>query len=534
MIFRRLRNRFRPQWPQGCWPDEAQRWLLQACVGEDDAAAQEAFRHWSRRVPFFFIDAGSHKLLLLLYERLREWDVAYPDMERLKGVARYAWVRHQKLTLALHHTLQGLNAANIPAMLLKGAALNATVYAGGTRLMSDLDIAVPRERAEDAMALVERLGWQCQFRHRDRLASVIHGCHYARGDAQLDLHWDFFHGKPLNDEAQAVLWQASTTIDVGSAQAQVLCPADQLLHTCEHGMRMNEHAPFRWLADACLIVRACPAFDWRRLAEMAQWLQLVQPVKQTLHFLCEQLGVDVPRAAFKSLARKRATLMSHVEFFINTHRMPGSHYVLRDLPSQVFWFVRAKRANPQLTPGEFLTVINGFEPPLMRNIDLLLEVQAAANAQLCSEWIGRFTSLASKRPSERSLHVNPWDSHAWEGFFPPEPTIGGIFRWSHASASVNLPIGEHHQTVVVRMANIRPWHGDLDQSLRLRLNRSAIAPQSVRYDNGELSFDIEPAMLADYPLQRLELRCPKWDAAHGDPRELGVPVREVLLCPKAA
>jgi hypothetical protein len=226
--------------------------------------------------------------------------------------------------------------------------------------------------------------------------------------------------------------------------------------------------------------------------------------------------------------------MSHVEFFVNTHRMPGSHYVLRDLPGQLFWFVRAQRANPKLTIEEFLTVINGFEPPLARNIDLILQVQAAANARLYSEWIERFSRWQGNSPAAREVHVHPWDTHAWEGFFPPEPTIGGTFRWSHAHASVHLPIGKQHQRVVVRLANIRPWRGDLEQSLRLRLNRSAIAPESTRYDDGDLSFNIEPAMLADYPVQRLELRCPKWDAAHGDPRELGVPVREVLLYPQAA
>ena len=74
---------FRPAWPDGCWPDEVQQRLLVACLSPDAAIAQQAFREWSRKVEFFFIDSGSHTLLLMLYERLKQWGLTYDDLPRL-------------------------------------------------------------------------------------------------------------------------------------------------------------------------------------------------------------------------------------------------------------------------------------------------------------------------------------------------------------------------------------------------------------------------------------------------------------------
>ncbi len=66
---------FRPVWPQGCWPNEVQRLLLEACLLEDQVAAQEAFRAWAGKVDLLFVDNGSHMLLLMLYERFRQWNI---------------------------------------------------------------------------------------------------------------------------------------------------------------------------------------------------------------------------------------------------------------------------------------------------------------------------------------------------------------------------------------------------------------------------------------------------------------------------
>jgi hypothetical protein len=126
------------------------------------------------------------------------------------------------------------------------------------------------------------------------------------------------------------------------------------------------------------------------------------------------------------------------------------------------------------------------------------------------------------------------DDRLWQGFHAPESIPQGICRWSSANASVLLPTDNADCTVMLRLAEVRPWHGDLADGLTLRVNRTDISRQNVRFENWTVSFDLQPQMLTDYPLQRLELRCPPWGGAVGDPRTLGVPVCQVQLLPKAA
>jgi hypothetical protein len=120
-----------------------------------------------------------------------------------------------------------------------------------------------------------------------------------------------------------------------------------------------------------------------------------------------------------------------------------------------------------------------------------------------------------------------FDRDGWEGFYSPEITDHGVFRWSAPNASIHLPIRDHHRRVMLRLAPVRPWFGDLDECLSFRVNRHVIAPDTIRFDQWHVSFDIEPGMLVRQQRQRLEVRCKRWQAV--DSRELGIPVRDVIL-----
>ena len=113
----------------------------------DDAdAARAAFRDWSQADDLFFVDNGLNLFLMLLYERIKHWGETYRDHDRLRGVVRHAWVMHQRFRRDIREIGSTLGSAGIAIMLLKGAALNVNVYPDANRLMSDVDIAVPRSR----------------------------------------------------------------------------------------------------------------------------------------------------------------------------------------------------------------------------------------------------------------------------------------------------------------------------------------------------------------------------------------------------
>ncbi len=114
---------------------------------------------------------------------------------------------------------------------------------------------------------------------------VAHGCPFRRGEVQVDRIGIFCTAEPLDDAEQDILWQAADKIEINGTTVRTLCAADQVLHICEHGMRMNDTAPFRWLADICLILRRGGGIDWRRLGTLAERFELIEPVKRSLSYL---------------------------------------------------------------------------------------------------------------------------------------------------------------------------------------------------------------------------------------------------------
>lgn len=520
-------------WPRGCWPNENQLQMLKACLLEDTDAAQDAYRRWERQVPFFFIDGGSQKLLLLLYQRLQQWNMGYHDFGRLRGAVRYYWVQRQGLERELASVLETLARHDIPTLLLKGAALNGTAYEDGARLMSDLDVVVPRRDARQAMAAMQAEGWTPQFRDPDRLPQVTHGCHFRRGAmGHLDLHWDFFHGRHLADDEQEEIWQASHAVERGGTTTGVLCPADQLLHTCEHGLRYNETPPIRWLADAYQIIRRLgDNLDWQRLTAMADRYDLRLPVQRTLKYLRQHFALELPDAADELLA-KPTTWKQRAGLAILTRKQPGSHVFWRGLPASLLDYRRLRRANVRLPLLEYLARVNDIEPPLWKHMRYLIDVQIKGAARAAWRSAERVAGGLRWKDDSRTFRLTQLPDDWLEGFHAPELGLFGSFRWSQPTAAVRLPIGSGAirrgpLRFDVMLLPFRPWTEELHGQLSLRLNRTVIPRESLQIHNRTISFTADAETLFDYHLQRLELRCPAWDQVPQDPRQLGLPLSKV-------
>lgn len=520
---------FKPEWPRGCWPSPDQRLLLQACLLEDESLAQASFRKWSEGTDLFFLEDGLGTLLMLLPDRLARWRIDSYDDRRLRGIVRYYWVRHQMFRRDLRIVARQLQEAGVDILLLKGAALNLRIYPKSTRLMSDLDIAVPRYQIEKAVSALVAGGWNSMFRSVESLPSVTHGCHFKRGDTELDLHWDFFHGRPLTAEQQSRIWSESETAEIDGIPVRILSPECQILHTCEHGLRYNETPPLRWIADTFFILKNAGEVDWQRLQILANEFGLVEPVVRTLEYLHHWLGVALPAGAVDMMAKPRVSPIERLEFAIVTRRMPGAHPFWKELPGRILDFRRARRQQPQLTLSTYLALANNLDGSLWSNLRNLSRLQLSAIA-------GDLASLARQAASilKRSCQtyvVSIFADEGWHGWFPPERTDFGNLRWSTTRASIRLPAVPDIKKIVLEIAPIRPWHGDLDECLSFRFDRHAIDRRNVHFDDWMVTITIESPieMFPAGSLRRLEIRCDPLKAPGSDPRELGIPVKQVSL-----
>ncbi|MEM6329887.1 MAG: nucleotidyltransferase family protein [Planctomycetota bacterium] len=514
-----------PEWPCGCWPNPTQRLLIQACVLPDDGAAEQAWRGWEARTALDTLDAGSFKLLPVLYRRLEAWGVRSRHAERVRGVSRWCWIRHKLLMGELNRVVALLDRHAIRTLLLKGAALNGTAYPPGVRAMEDIDVLVERPAAPQALRLLSENGWRPLFDMPPEQMAVTHSVplRLAGSQAELDLHWDFCHGRFLSPAEQRGLWERGIPAPGQPESCRLLCPTDQLLHTCEHGARYNPTPPLRWLVDAAMVLRADGRrINWPGLAATAQALGMVLPLRGTLRFLTEHAGVQLPDGARHALRGVHATIAQWIEHRLATRRPRGSHPFWQTLPGELCCYFRARRTNPTLRLADYLRLANNLSEPATTHAWRLCRVGAAEWVAACKRRLGLGGGeLSFASAAEESL----------QGFYPPELYGGTLFRWSMPAAAITLPLARRPSPDAaegpargeIQLAPFRDADS-LADSLRLRLNRAWLPLEDCRLAGDRLEFVLRPEHFVDRPHQRLELQCTPWDAAEGDPRRLGVPV----------
>lgn len=327
----------------GCWPQEAQRLLLKACLLERPKALA-AWERWQSLVDLDAIDPGSVRLLPLLYSRLTGMGVDSPLLARLRGVQRQTWYRNQLLIGKVASLLERLHARGIPTIALKGLALVPHAYGHvALRPMADADLLVPAAQAASAAETLVDAGWTRAHPAHEWPPRFTASRAFAHAlGLELDLHVHAMH-ECLEADADDDFWTAAVPLDVGGAPTQALCPADQLLHVITHGFRRSTVPPIRWLADAVVVVRAAGAgLDWSRFVAQARRRRVALMALDGLRFMTAELDVDVPAAVPDRLRRGGVGLEERVEHWARSE--PGRLRLAGELWCE---YRRARGREPQ-------------------------------------------------------------------------------------------------------------------------------------------------------------------------------------------
>lgn len=273
--------------------------LLRFALAEDPAPqraalAQEIPRSSDRAWRSLLGELSAHRLQAFAAWILRRSEL----LEQLP-----AWVRaeleaaHTRCFLengrALHlldRVLEGLRERGIEPVLLKGAALLATVYPSpGCRPMVDVDLQVEPQRLPEVLLLLRSLGFEELAREADTVS-------LRRGsELTLDLHHRLRIFDPF--ELSTLTVQRAPRFQ-RAAQVRVLAAAPMLVHLIAHleGHRAQTGYVLGWLADVGLVCRAAraelTASALERLApSAADHLALLR----VMGFLERELGLALPQ-----------------------------------------------------------------------------------------------------------------------------------------------------------------------------------------------------------------------------------------------
>ena len=285
-------------------PTPEQTLLLRACLldGED---ARDAWRAWQKLAgdakAAMVEDRWSVKRLLpALYVALRRSDAEVDAT--LMSYLRLAYVREQMRATTYKRIRADivtlLRQSNVPAVLLRGGALSATVYADpAVRHCHDLAFLVKPDdlaRASDALRGAGLTSIAFAPEEASPYAALIH-----ETSLPIELHGRLFV-VPTYDLPWDEVWPRSEVVSLGPVDGRVLSPSDALLHVCCHAFYSSSRESLRWVGDAWHIVKR-GRVDWERLGASAERGRLALPTLVTLRYLAGALGANVPRAVLERL-----------------------------------------------------------------------------------------------------------------------------------------------------------------------------------------------------------------------------------------
>lgn len=173
---------------------EPERLLLKAVTGSGQPAV-DAFRRWRATVPFDAIGHAAFRVMPLLLALVKREGLEDPDLQRMKGIERFAWAANTLRLKQLFMALDAIRRAGAPFVLLKGAALLARMPEfAALRATGDYDVLVDLSHMGAARRELEAVGFTMNA--FNDLANGLHSnstgglsTTLVGSSSEIDIHW---------------------------------------------------------------------------------------------------------------------------------------------------------------------------------------------------------------------------------------------------------------------------------------------------------------------------------------------------------
>jgi hypothetical protein len=201
----------------------------------------------------------------------------------------------------LAQVLAALREQGLDVMVLKGAALAATIYDDrALRSFGDCDLLVPREALVEAEAVLGRLGYEPLERWAAQkdyfLENVYHAIPYGEKTANtvIELHWNLLMPAWLDLKA-GVFWERARPASIAGVDVRVLSPEDWVFHLAIHTSLLHQYTvKLRDFYDLRLVLERLSAeMNWEHLIALTRRHGLGKCVGLPLLLAQQMLGAWV-------------------------------------------------------------------------------------------------------------------------------------------------------------------------------------------------------------------------------------------------
>jgi Uncharacterised nucleotidyltransferase len=276
---------------------------------------------WNELIP-----QARHALLLgRLHALILQYDLLeiLPEQPLNHTLSAYLASEKQRSTTLWEVIKLGraLNSLDVPVVLLKGGAyIQAELSMSNGRLLSDIDILVPREELEDIEKNLHSRGWRSSKKddyddryYREWMHEIPPLKHITRGSF-LDVHHTILPPTAKYKPAPEKLLEAAREISPG---IYTLGPVDMVIHSAthlfhegdfDHGLRdiLDLHGLLNHFGES-------ETGFWDELVPRALELDLINPLYYALHYCSLILETNIPEVVLQQAEKgKPNPLMSWV------------------------------------------------------------------------------------------------------------------------------------------------------------------------------------------------------------------------------
>ena len=263
-------------------------------------------------------DAWLGGLLLRAVER-QTWTLPLPQMQQLRWQAHQISQNNSRMTRPLGRIIGALRRDGLDVLLLKGAALNLTVYERpDLRAMADVDLMVRPEHATRARQVLLTAGCRAG---RDQVRDDFFPRYYYEVEVptsdpaplRIDLHArplrPLRYARTIPDDA---FWHDAQAADIPGADALIPSAENMLIHLAGHAALHGGYR-LRWLYDLQRFVQSdATRIDWDAVVRRSRDWQLSLPVRVGLERAEHVFGPTIPPDAMAALQEAPAGMFDRL------------------------------------------------------------------------------------------------------------------------------------------------------------------------------------------------------------------------------
>lgn len=257
--------------------------------------------------------ARSARLLASLAIQLRQQETLQTFPHNIRRHFESAILIYEKQQQDLRYECEELrsqlSACECRLILLKGAAyMMADLPVGHGRLITDIDILVPRDEIDNAEQQLASNGWISGYvnsyneRYYRKWSHEIPPMSHAKRGTTLDVHHNILPPTAAPNINAALFFDQLVEVQPG---IYTLGKVDMIIHSATHLFHEGEfHHGLRDLWDLDRMLRDFSKLDdtfWSRLTERASTLELTQSLYHALNYVEQVFNTPIPKGVSKQM-----------------------------------------------------------------------------------------------------------------------------------------------------------------------------------------------------------------------------------------